>query len=77
MASSGGDYIGHCSHEQSLLAKQSEDGPRPRVLVSARKLRDLKVAPEDGEIEAIEPIERTARVLQKPELSAMWEENEK
>jgi len=35
-----------------------------RVLVSARKLRDLKAAPEDVEIEAIEPVERTARALQ-------------
>ena len=36
-----------------------------RVLVSARKLRDLKAAPEDTEIETIEPIERTARALQR------------
>jgi len=35
-----------------------------RVLVSARRLRDLKAAPEDTEIEAIGPAERTARVLQ-------------
>jgi len=35
-----------------------------RVLVSARRLRDLKAAPEDTEIEAIEPVERTTRVLQ-------------
>ena len=40
-----------------------------RVLVSARKLRDLKAAPEDVEIEVIEPIERTARALQAPALS--------
>jgi len=38
-----------------------------RVLVSARKLRDLKAAPEDVEIEAIEPVERTARALQAPD----------
>jgi len=48
---------------------QSEDGPR--VLVSACRLRDLTVAPEDTEIEAIEPIERTVRVLHAPELSSM------
>lgn len=35
-----------------------------RVLVSARRLRDLKAAPDGVEIEAIEPVERTARVLQ-------------
>jgi DNA recombination protein RmuC len=35
-----------------------------RVLVSARRLRDLKAGPDDMEIEAIEPVERTARVLQ-------------
>lgn len=35
-----------------------------RVLVSARKLRDLKAAPEDMEIETIEPVERTTRALQ-------------
>ncbi|MCI3953005.1 MAG: polymerase [Burkholderiales bacterium] len=40
-----------------------------RVLVSARKLRDLKAAPEDVEIEVIEPVERTVRALQAPALS--------
>jgi DNA recombination protein RmuC len=35
-----------------------------RVLVSARRLRDLKAAPEDMEIEIIEPVERTARAVQ-------------
>ncbi len=39
-----------------------------RVLVSARRLRDLKAAPEGVEIEAIEPIERAPRALQAPEL---------
>lgn len=71
MASSRGDYIGNCGHDQSPLARQSENGPRPRVPVLARRLRDLKVAPEDSEIEAIEPIERTARVLRAPELSSI------
>lgn len=40
-----------------------------RVLVSARRLRDLKAAPEDTEIEVIEPIERTTRALQAPEVA--------
>jgi DNA recombination protein RmuC len=35
-----------------------------RVLVSARRLRDLKAAPEGVEIEATEPVERTPRALQ-------------
>ncbi len=42
-----------------------------RVLVSARRLRDLKAAPDDLEIEAIEPVERTARALQAPALSSI------
>jgi DNA recombination protein RmuC len=39
-----------------------------RVLVSARRLQDLKAAPEGVAIETIEPVERTARALQAPEL---------
>jgi DNA recombination protein RmuC len=39
-----------------------------RVLVSARRLRDLKAGAEDVEIEGIEPVERTTRVLQAPEI---------
>jgi DNA recombination protein RmuC len=35
-----------------------------RVLVSARKFRDLSVAPEDVEIAALEPLAREARMLQ-------------
>ncbi|HZP93100.1 MAG TPA: hypothetical protein VFB20_09480 [Burkholderiales bacterium] len=38
------------------------------MLVSARRLRDLKAAPEDVEIEAIEPVERTVRAPQATEL---------
>lgn len=34
--------------------------PESRVLVAAQRLRDLKAALEDVEIEAIVPIERTA-----------------
>jgi DNA recombination protein RmuC len=41
-----------------------------RVLVTARRLRDLKAAPEGVEIEAIEPVERTARALQALPLSS-------
>ena len=42
-----------------------------RVLVSARRLRELKAGAEDLEIEVIEPIERTTRELQAPEFSAI------
>jgi DNA recombination protein RmuC len=35
-----------------------------RVLVSARKFRDLKVTPEDVEIAALEPLAREARMIQ-------------
>lgn len=39
-----------------------------RVLVTARRLRDLEAAPEGAEVETIEPVERTARALQAVEL---------
>jgi DNA recombination protein RmuC len=35
-----------------------------RVLVSARKFRDLKVTPEEVEIAALEPLAREARMIQ-------------
>lgn len=39
-----------------------------RVLVSARKLSLLKAAPEDAEIDIIEPLDRTPRLLQAAEV---------
>ena len=39
-----------------------------RVLVSARKFRDLKAAPENKEIPGMEPVEPTPRLLQTEEL---------
>jgi DNA recombination protein RmuC len=39
-----------------------------RVLVSARRFRDLKAAPQDTEIGAVEPVEVLPRGLQAPEL---------
>lgn len=39
-----------------------------RVLVSARRLRELRAAPERVEIEVIEPVEGAARGLQAVEL---------
>jgi DNA recombination protein RmuC len=35
-----------------------------RVLVSARRFRDLKVTPEDAEITTLDPVARQARLLQ-------------
>ena len=49
-----------------------------RVLVSARRLRELKAGAEGVEIEAIESVERAAQALQAPELSAIpSDENER
>jgi len=42
-----------------------------RVLVSARRLRELKAGAEDVEIEVIEPVERAARGVQAPVLSSI------
>jgi len=39
-----------------------------RVLVSARRLRELKAAPDDLEIDALEQIDRTPRALQAADL---------
>jgi DNA recombination protein RmuC len=44
-----------------------------RVLVSARRLRDLKAGSETVDIEPIEPVEVTARQLQAPELLGLEE----
>jgi DNA recombination protein RmuC len=65
---------GHWSEVGSRLDKAVEAYNKSvatlesRVLVSARRLRELKAAPESAEIEAIEPVERTARTLQAAEL---------
>jgi DNA recombination protein RmuC len=48
-----------------------------RVLVSARRLRDLKAAPEDTEIETIEPVERTTRALEAPVPASLSGEGKK
>jgi len=63
------DYILYCSHKEGVPARRGESAPGPGVLVSARKLRDLKAAPEDTEIEVIEPVERGTRALQAAALS--------
>lgn len=47
-----------------------------RVLVSARRLRDLKAVPEGADIEAIEPVERAPRALQAQELALQGLEDE-
>ena len=40
-----------------------------RVLVSARRFRDLGAAPERGEIASLEPVGARARTVQAPELA--------
>lgn len=47
-----------------------------RVLVTARRLHDLKAAPQDVEIDALEPVERAARTLQAPEMVPLDEPRE-
>ncbi len=42
-----------------------------RVLVSARKFRDLKAAPDDRELRELAPLDNAARELQAPELQAL------
>lgn len=44
--------------------------PGSRVLVSARRLRDLKAVLEEVGIEALEPVERTVKALRAVELAA-------
>jgi DNA anti-recombination protein RmuC len=39
-----------------------------RVLVSARRFRDLKTVPDGREIEVLEPVETIPRTLDVPEL---------
>ncbi len=48
-----------------------------RVFVSARKLRDLKAAPEDLEIAPLFPVERVPRVIQAAELIAFPKADER
>jgi DNA recombination protein RmuC len=45
------------AHNKSVATLES------RVPVSAHRLRDLRAAPENTEIETIAPVERTTRVL--------------
>ena len=65
------DYILHCSHERPVLARHGRCTVESGVLVSARRLRDLKAAPEDVEIEAIGLVDRLVKVLQAMELAAL------
>ena len=51
------------AYNKSVVSMES------RLLVTARKFRDLKAAPEDKEIESLEPIETLPRALQAPEMA--------
>ncbi|MBI2226324.1 MAG: hypothetical protein HYU44_15565 [Betaproteobacteria bacterium] len=51
------------AYNSSIAALES------RVLVSARRLRELEAAPEGIEIEVAAPIDHTTRVLLAPDLS--------
>jgi hypothetical protein len=61
-------------HARNGLQHENGFAPSPlcefRALVSARRLRDLKAAPEGVEIEAIEPVELTPRALRAAPLSS-------
>lgn len=75
MAFSRCNYILHCSHERPALARHGRRTLESRALIPASRLRDLKAAPEDVEIEAIAPIERTARALQAPTLTSLSDDH--
>lgn len=64
----------HCAIDSRLdklidADNRSDVTLETHVLVAARRLSELKTAPEGVEIEAIEPVERTARALQVPQLA--------
>jgi DNA recombination protein RmuC len=48
-----------------------------RVLITARKFRDLQAAPEGKEIRDLTPVDTAARVLQAPEMLAATEESDR
>ena len=77
-------------HEPALRQARQEPGARPprpttrpsrslesRVLVSARKFKDLQSTGAADEIEQLSPVETTPRLLQAPELLSLEEEGGK
>jgi DNA recombination protein RmuC len=48
-----------------------------RVLITARKFRDLQAAPEGKEIRDLTPVDTAARVLQAPEMLAATEDSDR
>lgn len=64
-----GKHLGNAvgAYNKSIVSLES------RVLVTARKFRDLKAAPEDRQLRELAPIESVARNLQAPELQALPE----
>lgn len=62
VAAEQGDLLFFHRRLQCLAVHRGDVALRPRRFVS-RRLRGLKVAPEDVEIEAVEPVERAARAV--------------
>jgi len=62
-----GKHLGNAvgAYNKSVVSLES------RVLVSARKFRDLKATPEDKELRDLAPVENTPRELQAPEMQAL------
>ena len=62
-----GRHIGNAvgAYNKSVATLES------RVLVSARKFRDLKAAPDDKEIRDLSPVEAMPRSVQAPELQTL------
>lgn len=71
------DMTGHLSRVGDRLGKAVESynsavgSLESRVLVTARKFRDLHIGTEQSEIEVVAPVEATTRALTLPEIPAL------
>jgi hypothetical protein len=59
----------HCAIVASVAGRPAS-ASKPCALVTARRLRGLKAAPQDVEIEVIEPVEMVACTSQVQELAS-------